>query len=185
VFGCCLASQFHSFTSLDLDGNKVDLDQFEGRVLLVVNVASECGYTDSHYAELQALQSTLAQSGKFSVIGYPSNQFGGQEPGSNQDIKEFITSTYGITFPVMSKVDVIGERVDPVWRFLVKAAGVKPEWNFYKYLVDGNGDVLEVWGPNISVKQIEGFVAAAVHEAQDPQTQVVRPDAAEGVHDEL
>lgn len=105
----------------------------------MVNVASQCGYTDLNYRELVALQNEFAREG-FTVLAFPCNQFGQQEPGSMAEIAEF-TQNYGVNFPLFSKVDVMGRQRSEVYSFLFKATRTQPQWNFCKYLVDGDGSV--------------------------------------------
>jgi len=181
----CVSTQFHSFTSIDLNGKKFDLEQLSESVVLVANVASECGYTDSHYKALQKMQDLFQPTKKFTVLAYPCNQFGGQEPGSSEQIQGFIQQ-FSVSFPVMSKVEVKGPNADPVWKYLVKSSGVSPEWNFFMYLVDGNGDVIESWDPQSPIDDIIEVVAEAVHLEEMHQVQVERPHAAGDIpHDEL
>jgi len=180
----CVAQHLHELSSTDIDGKKFEYSALGGKVLLVVNVASECGYTDSHYTALQKLHKALHSTGKFTVIGYPCNQFGHQEPGQPFKIKHFAQRKYSVTFPLMGKVDVIGESADTVWKYIVKASGVAPTWNFFKYLIDGNGDVIEAWGPDVSVESIADQVRHAVE--QEHQGQMERPGSAyDSNHDEL
>lgn len=115
-----------------------------GQVLLVVNTASKCGFTPQ-YEGLEALQQRYAGRG-FSVIGFPSNDFRGQEPGDEAQIAEFCTLTYGVKFPMYEKVQVTGDDATPLYRRLAKATGVQPGWNFHKYLVDRNGQVVASFG---------------------------------------
>ena len=111
------------------------------KVLLIVNVASECGYTDLNYRELVQLQNEFGSQG-FSVLAFPCNQFGGQEPGSMQEIVAFAES-YGVNFPLFSKVDVVGKDASEVYKHLFRATGAKPTWNFCKYLVNERGAVVQ------------------------------------------
>ncbi|XP_023334137.1 glutathione peroxidase 7 isoform X2 [Eurytemora carolleeae] len=180
AIGCYTNSeQFHSFSSLDINGNKLKLEDLAGKVVLIVNVASECGYTDSHYTALQQLYQLLKPT------GYPCNQFGAQEPGSRHQIKEFIKQ-YSVSFNIMDKVEVVGKNADPVWKYLVQSSGMSPKWNFYKYLVGGEGEVLQVWGPDVPVHDILDVVQAAVDHLDQPQVQMERPLSAEEIaHDEL
>jgi glutathione peroxidase len=134
-----------SFKMTGLDGKEVDLAQYQGKVVLFVNVASKCGYTPQ-YETLQALYAKYSKDGLV-VIGVPCNQFGKQEPGSEKEIAEFCTSTYGVTFPMLAKVDVNGATACPLYNFLTskdtdpKFAG-KIGWNFEKFLVSRNGEVV-------------------------------------------
>lgn len=109
------------------------------QVSLVVNVASQCGYTDLNYRELVKMQDEFIQEG-FTVFGFPCNQFGQQEPGTMAEITEFAES-YGINFPLFSKVDVTGDEVSEVYSFLFRVTRTQPKWNFSKYLVDRSGAV--------------------------------------------
>jgi glutathione peroxidase len=119
----------------------VNLNQaYGGKVILVVNTASKCGFTPQ-YEGLEALQTRYAARG-FTVLGFPSNDFMGQEPGSEEQIKEFCTLTYGVKFPMFEKVQVKGAGATPLYRQLAKATGVEPGWNFHKYLISRDGRVV-------------------------------------------
>jgi glutathione peroxidase len=118
-------------------GKPQSLCQYEGRVVMVVNTASECGYT-GQYEGLQALHKKYAARGLV-VLGFPSNAFGGQEPGSNKQIAEFCQANFGVTFPVFAKIETIPLRNDPLFAGLMKSTGAEPKWNFHKYLIDRNG----------------------------------------------
>ena len=120
---------------------------------LVVNVASECGYTDLNYRELVRLQTKYGSSG-FTVLAFPCNQFGQQEPGRDQDIIRFVREEYGVTFPLFSKVDVHGERTCTVYRYLTSAFGRTPSWNFCKYLVARDGQVVEYFSERDTFQSI-------------------------------
>lgn len=119
-------------------------DRFEGQVLLVVNTASKCGLTPQ-YEGLEALHQRLKDRG-FSVVGFPSNDFMNQEPGTEQEIQEFCTLTYGVKFPMYEKVSVTGEAADPFYRALATATGEAPAWNFHKYVIDRSGNVVASFG---------------------------------------
>ena len=114
--------------------------QFEGKVLLIVNTASKCGYTPQ-YEGLEALHQRL-QSRGFAVLGFPSNDFMGQEPGTEKEIQEFCTLTYGVKFPMFEKVKVKGDEATPLYQQLARETGTEPGWNFHKYLVDREGKVV-------------------------------------------
>lgn len=114
--------------------------QYGGKVLLVVNTASKCGFTPQ-YEALEALQTKYAAQG-FSVLGFPSNDFKGQEPGSEEQIQEFCTLTYGVKFPMFQKVQVTGPEATPLYQRLTAATGVAPGWNFHKYLLGRDGRVV-------------------------------------------
>ena len=140
------------------------LCQFEGKVLLVVNTASKCGFT-KQYEGLEALHTRLKDRG-FSVVGFPSNDFMGQEPGSEAEIQEFCTLTYGVKFPMFEKVHVVGEETTPFYRELEQATGEAPGWNFHKYLIDRNGKAVGTFGSRTTpddaklLEQIETLLAA-------------------------
>ena len=139
----------HDFSAKTLGGREQSLAAYKGQVLLVVNTASECGYTPQ-YEGLEALYQKLGPQ-KFSVLGFPCNQFGGQEPGTEAEIGAFCTKNYGVTFPMFAKVDVNGANAHPVFKFL---KGEKPgvggseaiKWNFTKFLVDRDGNVVRRYG---------------------------------------
>ena len=119
----------------------VNLGQrYHGRVLLVVNTASKCGFTPQ-YEGLEALQKSYSARG-LSVLGFPSNDFKGQEPGDEKDIQEFCTLTYGVKFPMFEKVHVVGDQATPLYKGLTAATGVAPGWNFHKYLIGRDGAVI-------------------------------------------
>jgi len=123
-----------------LDGKPVDLTQYKGTVTLIVNTASKCGFTPQ-YAGLEKLYLDYKDKG-FAILGFPSNDFGGQEPGTPQEIATFCTSKYNVTFPMFEKVKTKGDGQSPVYQFLTTGFPV-PTWNFCKYLVDKNGKVLK------------------------------------------
>ena len=135
-----------------LDGTSMELSQFEGRVLLIVNTASQCGFTHQ-YAALEQLQARYKDRG-FEVLGFPCNQFGGQEPGAAVDIGQFCQSNYGVSFPIFSKIEVNGAGTHPLFR-LLKAArpGLlgtqRIKWNFTKFLVDRSGHVVSRHAPSV------------------------------------
>lgn len=133
------------FTMRDIDGKDIKLDKYKGKVLLVVNTASKCGYTPQ-YEGLESIYKKYNEQG-FYVLGFPANNFGGQEPGSNEEIKEFCTLKYKTTFPMFAKISVKGEDQHPLYNFLTNPK-TNPEfagdikWNFNKFLVDRSGKVV-------------------------------------------
>jgi glutathione peroxidase len=132
---------FHDLKATSIDGAEVPLSTYKGKVLLVVNVASRCGYT-SQYEGLQQLYTTYKDRG-FEVLGFPSNDFGGQEPGSDAEIKGFCSSRFGVTFPMFSKIPVTGSSKSPVYDYLTRSTGgTEVAWNFEKFLVDKSGKVV-------------------------------------------
>ena len=142
----------YDFSPQSLDGKPMPLAAFKGKVVLVVNVASECGYTPQ-YEGLQALQAAYADRG-FSVVGFPCNQFGGQEPGTPAAIQAFCSSKFHVTFPMADKVDVKGPRQAPVYAFLTHDLG-EPKWNFHKYLVGKDGQVLGAYPSKVTPESAE------------------------------
>ena len=145
------ALSVHSFTVKTIDGKQVKLREYAGKKLLIVNTASECGYTPQ-YKDLQELATKYA--GKVVVLGFPSNNFGGQEPGSNAEIKTFCTKNYGVTFPMFDKVEVLGDKASPLFKYLSNKSqnGVvdqAPKWNFCKYLIDENGKVIKFFPSSV------------------------------------
>jgi len=129
--------QFNTIT-----GEKKDLDAFKGHVLLLVNTASECGYT-KQYAGLEKLYEAKKDKG-FIIIGFPANNFGGQEPGTNEEIQKFCTSKFGVTFPMMAKISVKGDDIHPLYRYLTEKSPFPGDitWNFNKFLLDPEGNVV-------------------------------------------
>jgi len=141
---------FHSFKTKTIDGQAFDLSSLKGKKVLVVNTASKCGLTPQ-YEDLQALY--LKYGGeKFTIIGFPANNFLKQEPGSNAEIKQFCTNEYHVTFPMMQKVSVAGDDMDPIYRWLAdKALNGKMDapvtWNFQKFMIDENGNLFDMASP--------------------------------------
>ena len=134
----------YDFTVKDNQGNDVSLDQYKGKVLLIVNTATECGFTPQ-YEGLEELYKTYKDQG-FEILDFPSNQFGGQAPGTDTEIANFCTSRFGTTFDRFAKIDVNGKNEDPIYTYLKKAQGGllgdKIKWNFTKFLVDKEGKVV-------------------------------------------
>ncbi|HXX64899.1 MAG TPA: glutathione peroxidase [Bacteroidota bacterium] len=130
------------FTMKSIDGKQVPLSQYKGKVLLLVNVASECGFTPQ-YKDLEALYRKYEDRG-FMILGFPANNFGGQEPGSDSEIKSFCTTTYGVTFDMFSKISVKGDDQHPLYKLITSDPkyGGEVRWNFQKYLVDRNGVII-------------------------------------------
>ena len=160
------ASSVHEFTLDALNGTPAPLANFKGKVLLVVNVASQCGYT-YQYEGLQALYAKYKDQG-FVIAGFPANNFGAQEPGSNAEIGAFCKSKFGVTFPMYSKISVAGKDKAPLYQFLTdKAANPKTggeiQWNFTKFLVDRDGKVIARFEPAVEPQSKE--VTAAVEAA--------------------
>ncbi|XP_078075530.1 glutathione peroxidase 7 [Mustelus asterias] len=154
---------FYSFRGVNIRGKLISFDKYRGSISLVVNVASECGFTENHYKELQQLQRELGPM-HFNVLGFPCNQFGNQEPGSDQEIERFVRRTYGVTFPMFSKINVKGPGANAAFKYLTESIGKEPNWNFWKYLVDANGEVVDVWETSVSVAEIKPKIASLVRQ---------------------
>ena len=140
------ARSVHDFTATDIDGQKASLSKFKGKVMLIVNTASECGFT-SQYEGLQKIYEKYRDKGLV-VLAFPANDFMNQEPLENKDIKEFCQVNYGVTFPVFSKIHVKGPAIHPLYRYLTSESanhkhGGDIGWNFVKFLVGRNGDVID------------------------------------------
>lgn len=146
--GACSALLDHEFRRLASEETIRLCDAYAGKVLLVVNTASKCGFTPQ-YEGLEALHQRYAERG-FAVIGFPSNDFMGQEPGSEEEIAEFCTLTYGVKFPMFQKTAVKGEDAHPFYKGLAAAAdGQEPGWNFHKYLLDRDGNLVSNYGSRV------------------------------------
>ncbi|WP_158808804.1 glutathione peroxidase [Beijerinckia sp. L45] len=151
----------YDFSAKRLDGSDIALDAYKNQVLLIVNTASKCGFTPQ-YEGLEALQKTYGPKG-FSVLGFPCNQFGGQEPGDAAAIGSFCQLTYDVTFPMFAKIEVNGDGADPLYAFLkaqkpglLGLQGIK--WNFTKFLVDRTGSVVERFAPTTKPWSLTGAI---------------------------
>lgn len=151
----------HQYKITDASGNEVDLSQYRGKVLLIVNTASKCGFTPQ-YEELEQLHQKYHDKGLV-ILAFPCNQFGGQEPGSNSDIQQFCQINYGLSFPVMAKLQVNGPDASPLFehlkdsaRGLMKTRAIK--WNFTKFLVNKDGDVVKRYAPRTKPTAIAGAI---------------------------
>jgi glutathione peroxidase len=133
------ASNVHEFTLNDIDGKPVPLAEYKGKVVLIVNVASKCGFTPQ-YTGLEALYEKYKDQG-FVIVGVPANNFGSQEPGTNEEIKTFCSRKYNVSFPMMSKVSVKGDDITPLYKYLTTAKGGDVKWNFTKFLIGKDGEI--------------------------------------------
>jgi glutathione peroxidase len=152
------------FTANTLTGEEQPLSAYDGNVVLVVNTASECGFTPQ-YQGLQELHTTYADDG-FAVLGFPCNQFGGQEPGDAEEIGAFCEKNYGVTFPLFEKVDVNGDQAHPLFRWLREETsglmGSAIKWNFTKFLIGRDGTVLKRYGSTTTPQKIAGDIEKAL-----------------------
>jgi len=155
-------SGVHDFTARSLAGEDVSLKQFEGKVLLIVNTASKCGFTPQ-YRGLEALHRELSPRG-FAVLGFPCNQFGGQEPGDAQQIEEFCANKYDVSFPMFEKIDVNGSAAHPLYKYLKGEKsgllGSTIKWNFTKFLVDRSGKVVARFAPTATPEGLKKDIEA-------------------------
>ena len=155
------AASVYDFSAPLLDGQAVNLEQFRGKVLLIVNTASQCGFTPQ-YAGLESLYRAYKDRG-LAVLGFPCNQFGAQEPGSADEIGAFCDKNFGVSFPIFEKIDVNGPNAHPLYQFLKgEKSGIfgtrEIKWNFTKFLVDRHGKVFERFGPSTEPKAIAGEI---------------------------
>jgi glutathione peroxidase len=152
------ASSVHEFSAKTIEGQSTSLAAYKGKTLLIVNVASKCGYTPQ-YKGLQALYDKYKDRGLV-IVGYPANNFMGQEPGTDEEIKTFCSRTYNVTFPMMSKVSVKGDDITPVYQFLTDktanpTTGGDIKWNFTKFLVGPDGKVIARFEPKVAPESPE------------------------------
>ena len=153
-----MTKNIYQFSCEDSSGQEINLGDFKGKTLLIVNTASQCGFTPQ-YKGLEQLQNKYS-SEEFSVLAFPCNQFGGQEPGSNEEIVEFCSLNYGNTFPIFSKIDVNGDNAHPLFKFLTtEKKGLlgteKIKWNFTKFLINKDGEPVNRYGSSTTPEQIQ------------------------------
>ena len=154
-------NSFFDFSVLSNKNEPYPLSQHKGKVILIVNVASKCGYTNQ-YKGLEELYKKYVEKGLM-ILGFPCNQFGAQEPGTDEEIQTFCKLTYDVTFPILAKIDVNGEKADPLYKFLkVQAPGIlgseSIKWNFTKFLVSKDGKVLDRYAPQTEPKDLEADI---------------------------
>ncbi|CCT67161.1 probable HYR1-glutathione peroxidase [Fusarium fujikuroi] len=164
------ATSFYDFKPLDKRGQEVPLGDYKGKVVLIVNTASKCGFTPQ-YAGLEKLWTKLKEQypEDFVILGFPCNQFGGQEPGTDDDIQEFCQLNYGVTFPIMQKTEVNGDNTNPLWAWLKDQQsgllGLKRiKWNFEKFLVGRDGKVKGRWASTTKPESLEEPILKALAE---------------------
>jgi glutathione peroxidase len=160
-----MAQEFYSFEVKATNGQSVALSDYRGKVVLVVNVASRCGYTPQ-YDGLQKLYSKYRDQGLV-ILGFPCNQFGAQEPGSNDEIQSFCQMNFGVEFPIFKKIDVNGAHADPLFGWLKKSApgilGTEMiKWNFTKFLIGRDGQVIDRFAPQTTPLELEKPIEAAL-----------------------
>ncbi|MFH0736420.1 MAG: glutathione peroxidase [bacterium] len=154
-----MSENIYGFKAM-LGGKEVELSDYKGKVLLIVNTASKCGLTPQ-FKDLQLLQDKYEQKG-FTVLGFPCNQFNNQDPGTDEEIKSFCSLNYGVTFPMFSKIEVNGKNTHPLYKFLKsKAPGIllkSIKWNFTKFLINRQGNVIKRFGPTTNPADLENFI---------------------------
>jgi glutathione peroxidase len=160
-----MANSIYEFSVTSAGGKPVSMEQYRGKVLLIVNVASQCGFTPQ-YAGLEALYKKFKDRG-FVILGFPCNQFGGQEPGTDDQIKSFCEMNFGVSFPILAKIDVNGTKAEPLFDFLktnkrgfLGSAPIK--WNFTKFLIAKDGSVIARYGSVATPDSLEGAIEAAL-----------------------
>lgn len=148
---------FYEFEAMDIRGNRVGMDKYQGKLLLIVNTASKCGLTPQ-FEGLETLYKEYKEKG-LEILGFPCNQFANQDPGSNEEVQEYCQLNYGVSFPMFGKVEVNGTDAHPIYQFLKsKAKGFMNndiKWNFTKFLVDNNGTVIKRYGPTVKPDKIK------------------------------
>nr|QCF46616.1 ascorbate peroxidase [Pohlia nutans] len=153
-----MAASIYDFVVKDIRGEDVELRRYQGKVLLIVNVASQCGLTTSNYTELADLY-TKFKDREFEILAFPCNQFGGQEPGTNEQIQEFACTRFKAEYPIFDKINVNGSQEAPLYKFLKSQKGGwlgdNIKWNFAKFLVDKNGKVVDRYAPTTAPSKIE------------------------------
>ncbi|KAJ1961666.1 Glutathione peroxidase 2 [Dipsacomyces acuminosporus] len=154
-------TNFYSLSFKDLDGKPFNFEELRGKVVLIVNVASKCGFT-SQYKGLEELYKKYSDKGLV-ILGFPSNQFAGQEPGTSEEIAQFCSLTYGVSFPIMEKSDVNGDKENEVYKYIKdQKSGLlglkRVKWNFEKFLVDRHGNVVERWASTTTPASIEATI---------------------------
>jgi glutathione peroxidase len=146
-------TSLHEFSVKNIDGKEIKLSDYQGKVALIVNVASQCGYTPQ-YNGLEALYKTYKDQG-FVILGFPSNDFGAQEPGTDEQIKQFCALKYDVTFDMFSKVQVKGNNKVDVYQYLTEGTKAEVQWNFNKFLVDKSGKVVKYYASGVSPESPE------------------------------
>jgi glutathione peroxidase len=159
------AKNFFDFTVKSANGSDFNLNSYKGKVVLVINVASKCGFTPQ-YAGLEEIYREFKDK-DFVAVGFPCNQFGFQEPGNNEEIQQFCSLNYQVSFPIMAKVDVNGSKADPLYMFMKESApgilGTEAiKWNFTKFLIGKDGKVIKRFAPNVEPKEMINDIKAAL-----------------------
>lgn len=149
-------TSIYDFSVKDIDHQEISLEKFKGKTLLIVNVASRCGFTPQ-YTGLQNLYEKYKDKG-FEILAFPCNQFGSQEKGSNDEIKDFCSNEYNVSFTLFDKIEVIGDNASPLFKKLTQDAGREIQWNFTKYLINKDGDFVRGFGTQKKPEEIEEHI---------------------------
>lgn len=149
-------TSIYEFSVKDIDHQEISLEKFKGKTLLIVNVASRCGFTPQ-YTGLQSLYEKYKDKG-FEILAFPCNQFGSQEKGTNDEIKEFCSSEYNVSFTLFDKIEVIGDNASPLFKKLTQVSGREIQWNFTKYLINKDGDFVRGFGTQKKPEEIEEHI---------------------------
>jgi glutathione peroxidase len=164
-----MSSNFYEFKALSLQGKEISMEEYKGKVVLVVNTASKCGFT-YQYAGLEKLYKKYKDQG-FVVLGFPCNQFGGQEPGTEKEIAEGCVLNYGVTFQMFSKINVNGENAHPIYKYLKgKLKGLMGKdikWNFAKFLIDSNGNPVQRYATSTKPEKLEKDIEKLLNKGMD------------------
>ncbi len=155
-----MENNFYQFSAISIQGKEVSMEDFKGKIILVVNTASKCGFTPQ-YAGLEDLYRKYSDAG-LAILGFPCNQFGNQEPGNEKSISEACLINYGVSFPMFSKVEVNGEQAHPIFKYLKKQLsgllGSKIKWNFTKFLIDKHGKPVKRFAPITKPEKLEPYI---------------------------
>ena len=149
-------ASIYDFSVKDIDHQEISLEKFKGKTLLIVNVASRCGFTPQ-YTGLQNLYEKYKDKG-FEILAFPCNQFGSQEKGTNNEIKDFCSNEYNVSFTLFDKIEVIGDNASPLFKKLTQDAGREIQWNFTKYLINKDGDFVRGFGTQKKPEEIEEHI---------------------------
>lgn len=155
---------FYEFSAKNIYGEEVSMEKYKGKVVLVVNTASKCGLTPQ-FEELEQLYQENKDKG-LEILGFPCNQFGNQEPGTNEEVLEFCQLNYGVTFDMFEKIDVNGDNAHPLYKYLTSEAkgivGKKIKWNFSKFLIDSKGNVIKRYAPTVVPSKIKEDIKSLI-----------------------
>lgn len=161
----------YTYEALDIYGDRVSFEKYRGTVSILVNVASECGYTDSNYISLTKVANYF-ESSKVNILAFPSNDFGAQEPGTDIQILRFVEQRYGTNLDLFSKISVAGDYAHPLWKYIGEVSGMPPNWNFWKYLVSKDGVIVGAWGPWDSIDNALDKINDEINEKVKPKKRV-------------